>query len=307
MKNAADRLNDTKLYLSNHISPTQYNEVTTLIAGVADKTALGNALSIGNFNLFNSGPRRAKRALMLLARLFIADPGQRGTEMARLKALPEQSETPLIAEIKSWFTLPGIAGSMVALHAQNNILKMPKWNNINFEAKDAVRGVYHANKSFNCYNACVFWAFQAGAISKRYLWNRLQGKDGNQFFPIYSQVGWDTIIDHSTNFDAFNNGEIIVPAGYTVYFETPYKVFGHVACSLGDGRVISQNSVNIGTTGLNGLHGPLKVEFEKMANAITHIVSIREMIRNYFNPANGYPKVKVTKSNFYDLVGPGDR
>jgi len=33
---------------------------------------------------------------------------------------------------------------------------------------------------------------------------------------------------------------VVVPVGRTVYFETPAKVFGHVALSLGDGRCISQ-------------------------------------------------------------------
>ena len=69
-----------------------------------------------------------------------------------------------------------------------------------------------------------------------------------------------------------------MPAGMTVYFQTPTKVFGHVACSLGDGSVISQNSVNIGDSAINRLTGTLKVEFDKMANAVTHIVPIRDML-----------------------------
>ncbi len=308
MKTADDRLNDTRAYLSNHITPAQYNEVQNLIAAHPDKTALSNALSIGHSNPFVSEGRRAKRALMLLAQLFITDAGKRGAETGRLADLPERSETPLIAEIKSWFTFPNVTPGSVAMHAVNTIGRMPKWNNVNYEAADAIRGVFSQDRPFNCYNGCVFWAFQAGAISKRYLFNYLQGTDGNQFFPIYSRVGWDTIIDHRTNFDAYAGGPIMVPAGITVYFETPYKVFGHVACSLGDGKVISQNSVNIGTQGIDAIaNAALKAEFVKMANAITHIVDIREMIGRYFNPANGYPAVKVTRGAFWDPIPANER
>ena len=306
MKTDAERLADTKNYLSNHITPGQYNEIQNLFAAAPNKAAISAALSIGNSNPFNSGGRRAKRSLMLLALLLIDDAAQSAAEVNRIKNLPEGSEGPLIAEIKSWFTLPGIQPAMVAMHAQNNIGRMPKWNNVNYEAADAVRGVYRTDKTFNCYNACIFWAFQAGAISKRYLWNELQGKDGNAFFPTYSRVGWSTIVEHGDQQqlvrDDSNGGAVIVPAGMTVYFETPTKVFGHVACSLGDGRVISQNSVNIGDNALRQLAGPLHVEFEKMANAITHIVPIRDMLTQYFNPAHGYRSVQISNGAFWDPI-----
>jgi len=322
MKANAERLNDTKNYLSNHITPGQFNEVNSLIATIPNKNTLSAALSIGNSNPFRTNARRAKRSLMLLAMLLINEQGKRTAEVARIKKLPEGAEAPLIAEIKSWFILPGVTPDVVALHAKNNIVKLPKWNNVNYEAADAVRGVYNVNKPFNCYNGCVFWAFQAGAISKRYLWNELQGKDGNAFFPTYSRVGWDTFIEWEFEKDASgatkmdgngkekirvvkddsNGGEIVVPAGMTVYFETPTKVFGHVACSLGDGKVISQNSVNIGDSALALLNGTVKNEFDKMANAVTHIVSIRDMINQYFNPRNGYQRIKISSGSFWDPI-----
>src|ERR1700720_3666400 len=112
MKTAAERLTDTKNYLSNPITPAQYNEITTLLAAAPNQTAISDALSIGHNNPFNSGGRRAKRGLMLLALLVIEDAGLRMGEVARLKNLPEGSEQPLISEIKSWFTLAGITGTM---------------------------------------------------------------------------------------------------------------------------------------------------------------------------------------------------
>jgi cell wall-associated NlpC family hydrolase len=311
MKTDAERLTDTKNYLSNHITPAQFNEVVNLFTAAPNKPAIFAALSIGHSNPLNKGGRRAKRCLMLLASLLIDDNALRAGEVNRIKNLPEGSEPPLIAEIKSWFTLAGITPAIVAMNAVNNIGKMPKWNNVNYEATDAIRGVYHKDKAFNCYNGCVFWAFQAGAISKRYLWNNLQGKDGNAFFPIYSQVGWTKIIEYGPTRNLLRDdsagGDVIAPAGRTIYFQTPTKVFGHVACSLGDGRVISQNSVNIGDTALGLLVGAVKVEFEKMANAVTHIVSIRDMLTQYFNPDHGYQSLQVSNGAFWDPIPVDER
>jgi hypothetical protein len=306
MKTDAERLADTKQYLSNHITPAQFDEVMNLLAAAPHRNAIPAALSVGHSNPFNTAGRRAKRCLMLLASLFIGNSQQRDNEMRRIKNLPEGSAWPLIAEIKSWFILPGITPELVAMNARNNIGKMPTWNNVSYKAADAARGVYHNDKPFNCYNAWVFWAFQAGAISKRYLWNEMQGKDGNAFFPTYSRVGWTKLIEYgpAKNLlkDDSGGGEVIVPAGRTVYFETPTKVFGHIACSLGDGRVISQNSVNIGDIVMRRLPGPVKAEFEKMANAITHVVSIRDLLTHYFNPDHGYQSLQVSNGAFWEPI-----
>ncbi len=311
MKTDTERLIDTKDYLSKVLTPAQYMEVNNKLQSTPNQMVLAAALSIGNINPLNTSGRRAKRALKLLAQLFINDNVMKINELTRIQGLPEGSDLALQAEIKSWFTDATASGAKVAADAIANIGRMPKWNNANFDARDAVRGVYHPNKPFNCYNGCVFWAFQTGAISKRYLWNKLQGKDGNAFFPIYSQVGWTTMIryrpDGTTEIDTTGAGPIMIPAGRTVYFETPAKVFGHVACSLGDGRVISQNAVNVGDVKLAALPAAIRPEFEKMANAVTHIVSIRDMLAHYFNPSNGYRSAQVTNGCFWDPIPQGER
>lgn len=310
MKDDTERLNDTTAYMQAQLSPQNYAEVMTLLAGKPVAT-VSQAISVGNANPLNKKARRAKRSAMLLAYLLIQDPAMRTNELQRLKALPEDSEDSLLAEVKSWFTLNAISPALVAISAETNIRRMPKWNNVNFDAAHAVRGVYHADKPFNCYNGCVFWAFQAGAISKRYLWNKLQGKDGNAFYPTYSAVGWDVLMefagDGTITRDTFAGGDIIVPAGMTVYFETPAKVFGHVALSLGDGRVISQNSVLAPPSEINKLSPAEQVEFMKMAHAETHIVSIRSMVNAYFNGQNGYNRLNASLGSFWSTVQPDER
>ena len=86
-----------------------------------------------------------------------------------------------------------------------------------------------ADYEFNCYNAVVFWAFQ-GAISRRWLFNYWEGKDGNHAFPIFSRCGWLTDIEYQFGKsptlvkDSFNGGRCMIPWGLAVYFVTPHII-----------------------------------------------------------------------------------
>lgn len=229
----------------------------------------------------------------------------------QVENLPDKAEPDLLAEIQSWFIRDGVAEDEVASLALRTIDRMPNWNNINIDASHTVRGVYNKTHIFNCYNAWVFWAFQAGAISKRFLLNKLQGKDGNAFFPIYSRVGWDTILEKTGNppkvvVDNSNGGQFAVLAGRTVYFETPSKLFGHVALSLGDGTVISQNSVGL-LARKDLISEAYRAEVDKMLRAIMHVISIRELVDIHFHIENGYKCVKVTKGPFYEPFAVAER
>jgi hypothetical protein len=302
-KTGDSRIDDTLVYLKHKLTPGRFQEVSAKVSALPNKAAVGNTLSIGHHGA-GTNARHAKRALMLLATLFVRD-HRRADAVNCARALPENSEHLLVKEIDSWFCAPGVDGAAVAREAVSNVARMPKWNNVNYEAGSAVRGVYDASRPFNCYNAIVFWAFQAGAISKRYLWNYLQGNDGNTFFPNYSLVGWELLFDHATKVDTLGTGAVQVPIGRTVYFETPAKVFGHVALSLGDGRCISQNSVMDFLPA--ALNGPNAGEWIKMSTATTHILPIREMLDHKFRPDNGYPRLKISSGNFWDPIPIAER
>jgi hypothetical protein len=304
-KTAKARLDDTLEYMEEKLDQLQYDEIEKLVQQRPDRDTLSQNMSIGNSNPLTKSARRAKRSLMLLAQLFIADDLMRRDEVQRIKGLSEGSERDLVAEMKSWFPKAGVTGSDIAKVAKDNIALMPKWNNVNVVAKDAIRGKYFKDKPFNCYNACVFWAFQAGGISKRFLFNKLEGKDGNAFFPIFSKCGWKTLIEYDMTTkppklvkDDADGGEVNVPAGITVYFETPHKVFGHVACSLGDGTVISQNSVIPAQKAK--VAAKWSGEVSKMERAVTHVISIRNLLDIHFHPENGYKRLLVTNGNFFD-------
>jgi hypothetical protein len=307
-KTKDQRVADTMAYLEDKLSVPQYQEIAGLVDAKSDQEyfAVSDDLSIGHSNPFKASSRRAKRSLMLLSTLLINDAQAGRTEALRYKNLPDSNEAGLVKEIRSWFATDGVTGQAVADAARISQASMAPWANHNLDATRAIRGVFNKTHDFNCYNACVFWAFQAGAISKRYYWNKLQAKDGNAFFPTYSLPGWTKIVEAANvppvySLDVSNGGEFLnVPAGRTVYFETPTKVFGHVAMSLGDGTVISQNWIYTHDPTL--VSNPYKAEVEKMKNGITHILSVREMLKIYFNTKNGYPRIWQSDGMFYDPI-----
>jgi hypothetical protein len=44
-----------------------------------------------------------------------------------------------------------------------------------------------------------------------------------------------------------------------------------------------------------------------MAHAETHVVSIRAMLTNYFNPNNGYRSLQILKAPFWELIPVSER
>lgn len=266
------RLNDTLAYMKTKLTSLQYDEVTRLLGSrnlgtlaLSNNDDISKEMSLGHKNPFKKESRRAKRSLILLAMLFITDPIRMQAEIARIKLLPDSNETALVAKMQSWFTRAGVTGQEIADHAQRIKESMPNWANQNYFAWNAVRGSIDKTVGFNCYNACVFWAFQAGAISLRYMYNKLADFDGNKFYDTFFAGGSETVIEYRTIkgtnengleekdpskwrseviSDRSRGGEVTVPAGVTIYFDQePNKKFGHIACSLGDGTVISQNHV----------------------------------------------------------------
>jgi hypothetical protein len=315
-KTADERVNDTLAYVREKAADTVL-EVESRLGDLSPDQLreLGEALSIGHKNPLNKQARRAKRAAMLATRLFLRDPGNRDTEMGRLKNLPESSEADLLAEYRSWFAREGITGDQVARLAVQNIHLMPNWNNLQIKAAHAVRGKYNKGKAheFNCYNAVVFWAFQAGAISRRFLWNEWEGKDGNQSYPIFSKCGWTTEIQYEATpggkatllRDNFSGGECRIASGLAVYYVTPSKVFGHVALSIGGGEIISQNAVLPRCP--NKIEPRYRQAMDKMMVGETHIISVRNFMDIHYHPENAYFEVRRTNTPFWEPYALGER
>lgn len=318
LKTKDERLQDTIAYIGAKLPQVDADEVAAKVQNLPpnQQTQLGGQLSLGATGssaqrTINREPRRAKRALMLVTSLFLENQNYRNEELRRVKRLPEGSEADLLAELKSWFTVAGATGAAVAQQAETNIGRMPRWNNVNIDPQLAVRGNYqkHSHQGFNCYNGVVFWAFQGGAISRRFLWNELHGKDGQQFFPIFSRCGWVTDIEWGPGRklikDEFNGGDCNIPAGLAVYFVTPAKVFGHVALSIGNGKIISQNSV------IPEFRDKIRPEdreaVEQMQRAETHIIKIRNFYDIHYNQENGYIKLQHTTTPFWEPFPQAER
>lgn len=341
LKSKNERLTDTLDYIQAKLSEVDSQEVEAKMQPLseAQQSQLGAFLSLGatgtsTNRTANREVRRAKRALMLVTKLFLTNLPYLAEEIIRIKALPETSEANLLAELRSWFILPGVTPGMVADVAEENILLMPTWNNQNMNPT-SVRGHWDTTfaKSFNCYNAIVYWAFQAGAISRRFLFNKLHGNDGNHFFPIFSTCGWVTKREYTPgvrlipltieeqmatqegkgpppppptlSINTFANEAWVVPKGMAVYYVTPSKVFGHVALSLGDGRIISQNSVLPAYPG--EIRDQDRLAVTQMQQAITHIISIKSFAAIHYSPMNNYWKIQHTATGFWEAFLPAER
>jgi hypothetical protein len=156
----------------------------------------------------------------------------------------------------------------------------------------------------------LYWAFQAGAISRRFLWNVQGDRDGKDFYPLFSKCGWVSVLKyefqgldkpHKLLHDVYGKGKYNIPRGQTVYFVQANKVFGHVVLSLGNGMCISQNIVNT----MEKDKADLVTEQERpavvrMNTAITHIFSIKRFTELVFYPSNGYKELQYTQHSFWE-------
>jgi hypothetical protein len=308
-KDWQERLTDTLNFIEENAKQT-HDEVSKVLK------AKFKELSVGAWNSKSKEKeaRRAKRALLLATRLFLTNKTYLKAEMERVLALPETSEKDLLAEYLSWFATDKVKPSAVAKLAVENIGSMPNWDNLQCRASKMVRGAYDKTHKFNCYNGVVFWAFQAGAISRRFLFNKWEGLDGQAAFPIFSKCGWTTVIkwkvdekDKSikTVTDLSKGGEIDVPVGHAVYFVTPHKVFGHVAMSIGNGEIISQNAVTPAKA--DKIEKRYKKALDQMNKAVTHVISIRNFIDIHYHPENGYFELQYTTKPFWEAYDLAER
>jgi hypothetical protein len=301
-----ERLQETLDYVESHV-PDSLEELQAKLVElpVGERKTVSGLMHLGESNEQGKQGRKAKRALILATYVFLKNTAARDTEIVRVKALSSLNEPNLLVEYRSWFARGAVTGKEVADHAVQTMSQMPKWNNLQIKSSRAVRGRFDQDHEFNCYNGVVFWAFQAGAISRRFLWNYREGKDGNMAFPVFSKCGWITEMEYLATpgtptkvFDNSNGGEFMIDAGLAVYYETPTKLFGHVALSLGGGRIISQNAVAPDKPEL--IKGEYALALEQMRSARTHIISIRNFIDIHYYPKNSYFKLKRTVNPFWE-------
>jgi hypothetical protein len=300
-----ERLQDTIDYIEKTVPETLEEVVAKLIdLPVGERKTLSGHLHLGDNNPAGKQGRKAKRSLLLVTYLFLKSQVDRTTELNRVKLLSALNEAGLLDEYRSWFAKGAVTGKECSDLAMQTMHQMPNWDNIQIKASKAIRGVYAKDHKFNCYNGVVFWAFQAGAISRRFLWNYWEGKDGNQAFPIFSKCGWVTEMEYTKTrpstqvMDSSGGGEFQIPAGLAVYYETPTKLFGHVALSLGGGKIISQNAVLPARP--QNIRPEYRGAMEQMQRAETHIISIRNFMDIHYFPENTYFTLKRTATPFWE-------
>ena len=278
------RIDETLQYVQTKIGATQRNEINAALpaAGTPQYNQISQNISLGFHILGNENQRNALRALLLCHQVFIRDATVRDRETKAAKqAHANTPETALQQRIRSWFTLATGNAANVCTLATTNRAMMPMWNNIAIDPTTLVRGSMPM-KAFNCYNAVVFWAFQGGAISLRWIWN--------QWFPATTTALQETaLLPGGVNaFPALDGtGEYPVPQANVIVMQRKSNPLGHTVMSIGNGLCISQNNKAMLDSAADG-----EPTVAKKAHALAaiddcnhsrcHVISIRFLVQKYY-------------------------
>jgi len=239
-KSPQQRLDDTLRYIHGKIGGTQCAEMRRLLVqnNNRNRDVLSQNISLGRHLSGNKEQRRARRALLLCYQLFIRDVGARQRHTAEAKTvISSSSEDELIQRIKSWFTLSNVSVDKVCATAKAVRQSMSVYTNNDIIPSKIFRG--ERNSPFNCYNAVVFWAFEAGAISLRWIYNNWKPR-----FMFGVQEQFPALCPNALiPFPALGaGGEYDIPPGHTIIMQRAGNPFGHTVMSIGHGMSISHNS-----------------------------------------------------------------
>lgn len=289
-KNAQQRINDTLLYIGNNVGVAEQAEVLAALpaAGTPAYNQISNNIRLGKHLFGNAQQRHALRALLLCHQAFITNAITRNTETAHVRqAHANTAPGNLLGHIRSWFTVAAANAIAVCAAASAQRALMPTWNNFSLQPRGLVRGVM-PNYSFNCYNALVFWAFQGGCISLRWIWNTWVPATTN---PLQAAALLPTPVVALPLLDP--GGEHPVPQGHVVVMQRVANPLGHTVMSIGGGIAISQNNKAVLPGAANGEPTLAKQQHAAAAindcnNSRCHEISIRFLVQEYYPAVQGY-------------------
>jgi len=256
--------------------------------GSAAYNQISQNISLGAYLFGNANQRHALRALLLCHQVFIANAVTRNLETAHVRqAHANTTAANLLPHLRSWFTVAAADANAVSLAATANRGAMPGWNNTPLQARGLVRGVM-PNYSFNCYNAVVFWAFQGGCISLRWIWNTWELAINNA---LQAAALLPTPVAALPPLDG--NGEHPVPPGHVVVMQRAANPLGHTVMSIGGGMAISLNNKAVLPAAANNEVTLAKQQHAAAAindcnAARAHEISIRFLVQEYYPPVQGY-------------------
>lgn len=285
------RILDTLNYIQNNIGIAERNEVNNALPapGLPAYNQISQNISLGFHIGGDVNQRHALRALLLCHQVFITNVGVRNLETQNARqAHTNASQAALQQRIRSWFTLTNGNEANVCQLARANRAAMPLWNNNTLDFRNLVRGTM-PNQQFNCYNALVFWAFQGGAISLRWIWNQWYPAANN--FALQTTALLPAPVAALPPLDGI--GEHPVPQAHVVVMQRAGNPLGHTVMSIGNGLCISQNNKAMLPNAADGEATTAKQAHATAAindcnNSRCHEISIRFLVGQYYPPAQGY-------------------
>ena len=285
-KSTQKRINDTLNYIQNHIGNAERNEVSNALPAVGSRAydQISQSISLGHHFFRNKDQRHARRALLLCHQVFINNVATRNQETQRAKrAHKNTSETELRQRIRSWFTEAGADAAQVCARATERRTSMPLWSNVSLDPRTLIRGVM-PNREFNCYNAVVFWAFQGGTISLRWIWNHWYPAGT---VPLQAAALLPGAVAPLPALG--HGGEHHVPQARVVVMQRAGNPLGHTVMSIGNGLCISQNNKTVLPNAANAEPTHAKRTHARSAiNACNqqrcHEISIRFLAQEYYPP-----------------------
>jgi hypothetical protein len=291
-KDKAVRLSDTYQYLQTNFGQIKRDRIKNAAdkynaAQVSDSIALGGVR--GPEILQNAAETERRRALraLLLVNLAIGDadfaalPRIRATNNAKTEGQLKSEITYVLDYLSS-----NLVAHDVALAATNPPGSLIKWGRAGGANCMSWQVGQTEDSPLTCYSSVVYWAFQGGAISKRFLaqWEMVNGLPGSH---AHNGMGSLLKVDEAI---APGGG---VPEGCTVFFQTPINPLGHTVLSVGNGMVASCNGVT---------PPPKFVEetlqdgtiWNKMAKGLYHHVKITDL-QEIYKPSEGYTYTALPK------------
>lgn len=288
-KSPRQRIQDTLNYVQENIGLPERTQLhTALLNRGAEYDQISRNISLGAHLFGNENQRHALRALLLCHQLFITTVAARNQETQSTKKNHSgTSEALLRQRIRSWFTLSNANAPNVCNLATANRATMPKWDNSALNPRQLIRGIM-PDQRFNCYNAVVFWAFQGGAISLRWIWNQWYPANTNQ---LQSAALLPGAVAPLPPLDG--NGEHPVPEANVIVMQRVGNPLGHTVMSIGNGLCISQNNKQILPAAANTEPAGQKQTHAATAindcnQSLCHEISIRFLAQQYYPTAQGY-------------------
>jgi hypothetical protein len=304
-KKPEDRRDQTLDFIEEKAGPGGRLKVQGWLANHPDRTAVSKAIGLGGIRgpmtTWNPDETIRRKALRSVLLAYLAsDPVTLNDVPAAAAALKaefgRETEEDLEAQL-TWFLHydQTTVAQQVVQTARTHLNLLRTYENVQGWGRclEWRRGGGAPN-GFNCFSAVVWWAFQGGAISRRWLrtyWAH----------PLTHERCAELLkVDQAAAASAAS-----VPPGLTTIFQQSGNVLGHTVLSIGAGRCVSHNSVSPGAMPKEQREEANQDEgsvWYKMVAGIPHEITLVDLKKIYAPPGYDLKAVPQPFWEYYPVV-----